>query len=759
MRDGVSCRFGDRGPGRRSRTAAPRRPRPARRRLATALEAAAVLTLGACGEPSPEAYRAPAGTPVVIVSIDTLRADRLPAYGYAGVETPAIDRLRGDGVLYERAYSHVPLTLPAHSSLLTGLLPAGHGLRDNIGYFLDADRVAAGEIPHLPLALRQAGYATGGAVSSYVLRSKMGLDQGFDFYEDSIEFRPGTGLGGLQRPGGETLDLSRDWLRRQADGPFFFFFHIYEPHTPYTAPADLTARYPDPYDAEVASADRIVGDLLDELDRLGVYDRALVILLSDHGEGLGQHGEEEHGVLLYASTLHVPLILKLPGRRFAGRSAAAPVQLIDVFPTLAELLGLEPSAPLPGASLLRLLDGAPAARRIYAETFYPRLHFGWSELTALFDDRHQYIHGPDPELYDLIDDPGQTDGLVRRRARLAATLRRELEGFDSSLEGPAAADAETRQALAALGYIGTVGAVDEDGPLADPKSRLGTLADLKAGFRYQSRDEPEQAAAAFQRALVDNPRMLDAWESLARALVKLGRREEALAAYKRALEISDGSPHLAISAASLLFDLRRLDEAEAHARLALVSNPSFAHGLLAQIALERDDLDAAEREARLALDEDQPRLGPTITLAAVLHARGRYDEALEMTRATEATWANRRQPDPELIRGLFLRRGRILADLGRTGEAEAALRREMELFPDDLGAWSNLAVLYALTGRGADVGGVLRGMVEANDSAVAYAEAVRTLRVVEDPAAAAALLRFARRRFPASEELSALERG
>ncbi len=720
---------------------------------------AAALAVSGCGRQAVDGYAAPAGTPVVVISIDTLRADRLPAYGYGGVATPAIDRLRGDGILYERAYSHVPLTLPSHSSLLTGLLPAAHGLRDNIGYFLDADRVAAGEIPHLPLALRRAGYATGGAVSSYVLRAKMGLDQGFDFYEDSIEFRTGTGLGGLQRPGSETLALSRDWLREHADQPFFFFFHIYEPHTPYQPQPDLAARYSHPYDAEVASADRVVGELFAELDRLGAYERAIVILLSDHGEGLGQHGEDEHGVLLYSSTLHVPLILKLPGARLGGRSAAAPVQLIDVFPTVARLLQLEPSAPLPGTSLLRFLDAEPPARRIYAETFYPRLHFGWSELTALFDGRHQYIHGPDPELYDLVDDPAETESLTRRRGRVVAALRDELEGFDLSLEGPAAADEETRQALAALGYIGSVGSVAEEGPLADPKSRLGTLADLKAGFRYQSQKDPERAAAAFQRALVDNPQMLDAWESLARALQKLGRREESLAAYKKALEISDGSPHLAISAASLLFDLRRLDEAEAHARLALVSNPSFAHGLLAQIAFERDDLDGAEREARLALDEKNPRLGPTITLAAVLHARRRYDEALGMTRATEETWAQRKQPDPELIRGLFLRRGKILADLGQAAAAAVAFQREIELFPDEVGGYSNLAVLYALSGRGTEVGGVLRRMVEANDSAGSYAEAVRTLRVVEDRVGAAALLRFARGRFPGSEELRALETG
>ena len=246
-----------------------------RRRRAIVALAVLVLAVAGCSKESVDAYQAPTGTPVVLISIDTLRADRLPAYGYDGVETPALDRLRRDGILYERAYSHVPLTLPSHASLLTGLLPAAHGLRDNIGYFLDAERVAAGEIPHLPLALRQAGYATGAAVSTYVLRAKMGLDQGFDFYEDSIEFRTGTGLGGLQRPGSETLALSRDWLGEHAEEPFFFFFHIYEPHTPYQPMPEFAARYSNSYDAEVASADRIVGDLLAELDRLGVYDEAI----------------------------------------------------------------------------------------------------------------------------------------------------------------------------------------------------------------------------------------------------------------------------------------------------------------------------------------------------------------------------------------------------------------------------------------------------------------------------------------------------
>ncbi|HEV7785221.1 MAG TPA: sulfatase-like hydrolase/transferase, partial [Thermoanaerobaculia bacterium] len=204
----------------------------------------------------------PKGTPVIFISIDTLRADHVPAYGYKGVETPALDAFRREGVLFERAYSTTPLTLPSHSTLLTGVLPAVHGVRDNVGYKLDAAKIKSGALPFLPEILKKAGYATGGAVSAFVLQGKSGISTGFDFYEDGIEFRSGTGLGGLQRPGSETLKLSQGWLESVKDKPFFFFFHIYEPHTPYAPPEPYASRYPSKYDGEIATADHIVGELI-----------------------------------------------------------------------------------------------------------------------------------------------------------------------------------------------------------------------------------------------------------------------------------------------------------------------------------------------------------------------------------------------------------------------------------------------------------------------------------------------------------------
>jgi arylsulfatase A-like enzyme/Flp pilus assembly protein TadD len=704
------------------------------------------ILLAACAHPNPATAPpdVPKGTPVILISIDTLRADHLPAYGYKKVETPAIDAIRRDGVLFERAYSTTPLTFPSHTTLLTGVLPAVHGVRDNVGYKLDAAKVERGEMPFLPEILKKAGYATGGAVSAYVLQGKTGLSTGFDFYEDGIEFRSSTGLGGLQRPGGETLKLSQDWLRSAKDKPFFFFFHIYEPHTPYAPPEPYASRYASKYDGEIATADHIVGQLIDELKSLGVYDKALVVLLSDHGEGLGDHGEEEHGILLYNEAIHVPLIVKLPKSQRAGGTTARPVQLLDVTPTVLGLLGLDVPKIMPGVSLLA---AHVPARRIYSETFYPRLHFGWSEMFSLIDEKDHYIDAPDPELYDRARDPGEKTNVLRDERRVYASMRQDLAGFDRRLAPPAAVDEESRQAMMALGYIGS-GAGDTTGPLPDAKTKLGSLADLREGFRLTAAKSYPEAVVAFRKVIAANPKMVDAWEFLARSLQRSGKTDEALAAFQQGLKVSNGSPQIAVAAASLYFDLGRLDEAETHAKMAVATHSSFAHGLLAQIALQRNDLDLAEKEARAAMDEKSLRLGPMITLAEVLHARKDDAGALDLTRKAAELYNQREAKDPELIRGLALIQGKLLADQGNAQGAEADFKQEIALFPDSLRAYSSLAILYALSGRAAEVAPTLRILVAANPTPIAYVEAVKTLRVLDDPGSAATLLRYAKARFP-----------
>jgi hypothetical protein len=283
--------------------------------------AATTLLLLACHR-QPEFSRAT----VVLISVDTLRSDHLPAYGYGGVQTPNLDAFRRDSILFQRAYSHCPMTLPSHVSILTGLLPTEHGVRNNIGYRFDG-----GKFRTLADALRARGYRTGAAVSSYVLRSETGISHGFDDYDDSIPVAAAGAISEHQRSGYETLKFTLPWIERNAQQPFFFFFHIYEPHAPY-----------DPsYDGEIAKSDDIVGRLLARLKSLGIYDRALIIFLSDHGEGLWDHGEDQHGILLYRESLQVPLMIKLPRSTHRGSLVARPVALKDVFPTVLDTLGIE----------------------------------------------------------------------------------------------------------------------------------------------------------------------------------------------------------------------------------------------------------------------------------------------------------------------------------------------------------------------------------------------------------------------------------
>lgn len=695
------------------------------------------------------------GAPIVLISIDTLRSDHLPSYGYPGVETPALSALEKDAVVFERAYSHTPLTLPSHVSMLTGRLPTEHGVRDNVGYLYDG-----GKIPSLPALLKQAGYATGGAVSAHVLRADTGMSHGFDLYDAGVGVRFTDSLGLSQRPGAETAGKALEWMRTVADKPFFLFLHLYEPHTPYAPPEPFASRYAAvPYDGEIAAADAAVGQVVAELKERDLYDRAVVVVLSDHGEGLGEHGEKEHGIFLYRESIQVPLFVKLPGSRGGGTRVAAPAQLVDLFPTLLALAGVDLPAsppgtgPLPGRSLLALQGQPP--RDVYAETFYPRLHFGWSELTSLLRDRHHYIEGPDPELYDLAADPREMKNVLAADRRAYAALREALQGFERELAPPSAVDEETAQKLASLGYLGGSAKTKPGEALPDPKSRIGTLVDFDLAMGHFGRGEHAQAVPAFERLLASNPNMVDAWESLAQSLQKLGRLEEALAAYEKSLETSGGASHVAVATGSLLLQMGRLPEARDHAELGLKVSPAMANSLLAQIALTEGKPEEAEKAARTALASPGSRIAPLITLAQVQAKQDRLEEALRTSDEAAAEIA-RTGAAGQAFAGFHFVRGDVLGRLGRAAEAEKEFREEIRSFPADTRAYASLAVLYASEGRPEEAISVLRQMVEGNGSPAAYAEAVRTLRVLGDPQGAASLLRHALSVHPGSKELRAL---
>ena len=615
-----------------------------------------------CRHPDGETYP---GAPIVLISIDTLRSDHLPAYGYKGVATPAIDSLRRDSLLFERVYSQVPMTLPSHVSLLTGELPPVHGVRDNSGFPFDVSKHS-----FLPRLLKAAGYDTGAVVSATVLAGGTGLGAGFDSYDDRI---PGAEnfADEPKRSGEESARAALAWVKGRASGrPFFLFLHLYDPHAPYRPPEPWASRYQaSPYDGEIAAADAAVGTMLDGLRGLGLYDRAVVVLLSDHGEGLGEHGEKQHGMYLYRETLQVPLLLKLPGAKLAGSSVAAPAQLVDVMPTLCRLAGLKTPAGSSGRNLLDLA-GEKAARPIYSETLGPRLHFGWSELTSLIEGRLHLQDGPRPELFDLAADPGETSNRLGDERRAYAAMRQAIQGIYRPPAPPQPVDAETARKLAALGYVAASGSLAR-GPLPDPRDKRADVAALDAGMRAAGEQRWEAAAPIFERLAAANPRMADVQVLLARAYRQLGKPDEAARHYHQALTAADGAPATALLVAQELLGLGRAEEARTVAELARAAYPAESAAIAAQCALTRREPEAAFAELRRAGERAAPALRRAVGVA--LADAGRSGEALALLQPLAGGG------DPETLDAIAI----ALADSGRDQEAVAVLGPVLAAKPRD----------------------------------------------------------------------------
>ena len=717
---------------------------------AIALAAAAALAIAvppaaACRRAAPSAAAFP-GAPVVLVCVDTLRSDRLPFYG-GRVETPALAALRADATLFTRAYSHVPLTLPSHVSLFTGLLPAGHGVRDNLGYRIDP------KVPTLAELLRGAGYATGGAVSAVVLEGATGVSRGFDFWDDAIvPTKAYQALNRVQRPGDEAREALEGWIAKQGERPFLAFLHLYEPHSPWEPPEPFRSRYADPYDGEVAAADAVVGRFVSFLKARGIYDRALVVFLSDHGEGLGDHGEAEHGVFLYREVLAVPLLVKPPKGSAPPASFDGPVQLTDVFTTVGRAAGVRGFVPPEGTvSLLEAAAGPPdPGRRVFAETLFPRIHFGWSELRSLVDARWHYVDAPRPEIYDLDADPGEKTNLAEAKAGPFREMRIAMEKRREAFRPPAPADDETRRQLASLGYLSS-GATAGDGPLPDPKDHIATVGKMKDAVARLGEGRFEEAVRLADGLLASNPRMLDVWELRSLALARLGRMDESVASLGKAVALApEGSTHYLRSMANRLLEAGRSGEAVKHAELAKRLGDAEADELLARALLATGDLAGAGAAAEAALAVPATRARALLVLARI--AVSRNDLAAALARAEEAERAGPGQGPP--LAGLHLVRGDVLARAGRHAEAEAEFRREIAAWPSTAGAWESLLLLLAAEGRGADVTRTIREWTATVPGPEPWVSSVRVLGVVGQPGLAEATRREGRERYPSDGRLA-----
>jgi len=514
---------------------------------------------------------AAAGFNILLVTLDTTRADRIGCYGYGRASTPVLDGLAAGGVRFAEAVTVAPETLPAHATLLTGLLPPRHGVRINAESHLASQHVTLAKVA------RGRGYQTGAFVSAFVLDARFGLDQGFDVYDDRVEAAEGAAFasGTNERRAGSTTDAALAWIRsRDRSRPFMAWVHYFDAHAPYGPPEPFASRFAGSlYDGEIAYVDAQLGRLLEGLDAAGLRDRTLVVVAGDHGESLGDHGERTHSLFLYRSATRVPLVIA--NRRLLPRPAVVEgtvVSLADVAPTILDLLGVEDPPPRDGLSLLA--TKSDPKRAVYVESLVPYLDFGWAPLFGLRGARESYILAPQPECYDLRSDPGERRNLLRSKAGACAAQARRLEAmltrlppYELPAAGAPAVGADTRERLQALGYLGGAGPAAH-GPLADPKEMIDVASLVLDANALLSGGRPAEALEFARRAAARSPHDRTVLNTLAKIHLRMGRLKEAEEELRELLAIQPRADASVLLAQILILDGREeeasrlLDEAE-----------------------------------------------------------------------------------------------------------------------------------------------------------------------------------------------------
>jgi arylsulfatase A-like enzyme/cytochrome c-type biogenesis protein CcmH/NrfG len=624
------------------------------------------------------------GKSLLLITLDTLRADRVGCYGYDQAETPVIDRLADEGVRFAHAVSAVPMTLPAHCTIMTGLYPPAHGVRDNGIFRLTGEHLTLAE------SLKQHDYATAAFLAAFVLDARYGLDQGFDHYDDDLTLRhrlpTPTVPHNPQRPADVVVDAALAWLEAYdaagAEQPYFLWVHLFDPHLPYKPPEPFAGRYRDrPYDGEVAFVDEQIGRLFTGLAALGLADSTVTVLVGDHGEGLGDHGEPTHRQLVYESTMRVPMILHAPGVVGPGQVIEeAAVGIVDIMPTILDLLGLGAAETGDGRSILS--GGLDPERAFYIETLSPQLNDGWAPLFGLRRVADKYIDAPGPEYYDLATDPGELENLWDAGHEGAQDLASLLDEMRASFPATTAAAAvtpspeEIRQ-LEALGYLG--GATKDDGVSElDPKVMIHTFDERVAALDLLRRHRRDEAVASLEQLISKSPQSAELWSMLGHAQESLGRTQDAVVSARRATQLQPTNPEYLCTLASRLFaagDEQAADEALAQAER-LAPDYGLPWLIRARWALDQGRDDEALRCCRRAMDIDPVRcFADGSARAGLIHQRQGRD--VEARAAFEAALAH----DPRNGTALLARARLAIAD-GEPQQAIAHLQKLIDGQPE-----------------------------------------------------------------------------
>jgi arylsulfatase A-like enzyme/Tfp pilus assembly protein PilF len=666
----------------------------------------AILAISSAGCRAERPAKAPdqvvTGRPIVLVTVDTLRADRLGSYGSTRGLTPALDRFAQGAARFTAAVTQVPITLPAHATILTGLHPARHGARTNDGFHLAAD------VPTVAGAIRERGYATAAFIGGYPLQASSGLSRGFDRYDDEFLRKAGA----VERPADAVVDSALGWIAERQPRPFFVWLHLFDPHSPYTPPPPFAAAHAGaPYDGEVAYTDAAIGRFFDRLRQLDLFARSTVIVVADHGESLGEHGERTHGTFLYDATMRVPLLVKLPDSA-AARLVQDPVETSDLAPTIAAMAGATLGA-VDGRSLLPLIGGAAGDpdRPAYAESYYQNVLLGWSPLRAVRTRRWKFIEAPRPELYDLQNDPGEQQNRIADRDALASGLQRALPALPDA--GPSrrfSAPAESAERLRSLGYVSGSTVATAASRRVDPKDRVEAWAAIEDGIDQIAHD-PRSAQQDFARALSLDPGNGLAMKYLADMSFRAGQFRDAREGYRRALAAGFRHPDVFVNLASIAEREGKIDQARAALTEAVQTNASDADAWnrLGLVEARRGDLDAARRAFTSAMGAAPDRAEPYYNLA-IVERRARNQPAAQ-SRLRDALARNPSYPEAhyELGTGYLAAKqperalaeyraalearhdyaealfgaGRAALDLGRSDEARRNYERFIAIAPPE----------------------------------------------------------------------------
>jgi arylsulfatase A-like enzyme/tetratricopeptide (TPR) repeat protein len=655
---------------------------------------------------------------VILITLDTTRADHIGCYGYAGAKTPRLDALARQGVLFEQAATTAPLTLPAHTSIMTGMYPTYHGVRINGNTAVSEEQTTIAEV------LSGRGYECGAFIGAFVLDGRWGLNQGFQHYDDQFDLGKykHIDLGAIQRPGNQVMDSALTWLEGQKSRPFFAWVHLYDPHSPYEPPEPYRSEFGSGglaglYDGEIAFMDEQVGRLVDWLRANGLEEKTILVLIGDHGEGLGSHGEGTHGYFIYDYVLHVPLIVVAPFKALQGARVAAQVSAVDVFPTILELARSAPPAKVQGRSLLPSIF-RPAQKRAefaYSESMSPNLQFGWSALHSLRTPRYKYIDAPRPELYDLTEDSGEATNLFAGAPGVAREMKAELDKLvaETSRDAPtpqaANLDKQTVERLSALGYIGAPVSAKKpagQGPLADPKDKLDVFQAVTAAGELVQEDKYAEAASRIEAALRDEPMIPQALLVLSTCYVEMGRTEEAKTKLELILKEDPESIPALISMANILIEERKNEDVIALCKqtLSLDERNTQAYMLIGEVLLGELKYGEALPYLERAV-EIQPKVTRSrMTLGACLVGLKQYGRAeAELKQVIEEA------PKFPLA---FFNLGLLYEEQGRLDEARTAYSQEVTAYPGEFKARFNLGKLLFKLGDRAGSLEQMREVVE-----------------------------------------------